>query len=40
MAGWIDDLRASIVVPGAGHWVQQQEPGAVNEALLGFLSQV
>jgi pimeloyl-ACP methyl ester carboxylesterase len=37
MSGWVTDLRAEIVVPGAGHWVQQQEPGAVNEALLGFL---
>jgi pimeloyl-ACP methyl ester carboxylesterase len=40
MAGWVEDLRAATVVPGTGHWVQQQEPGAVNEALLGFLSQV
>jgi epoxide hydrolase A/B len=39
MDGWVTDLRASIVVPGAGHWVQQQEPAAVNEALLGFLAE-
>jgi pimeloyl-ACP methyl ester carboxylesterase len=39
MQGWVTDLRASIVVPGAGHWVQQQEPAAVNEALLGFLAE-
>ena len=37
MDGWVDDLRERIVVPGAGHWVQQQAPGAVNDALLGFL---
>jgi pimeloyl-ACP methyl ester carboxylesterase len=37
MRGWVTDLRAEIVVPGAGHWVQQQEPEAVNAALLGFL---
>ena len=37
MSGWVSDLRAEIVVPGAGHWVQQQEPEAVNTALLQFL---
>jgi len=37
MSGWVSDLRAEIVVPGAGHWVQQQEPKAVNAALLEFL---
>lgn len=38
MQGWVDDLRAEIVVPGAGHWVQQQAPDAVNAALLAFLA--
>ncbi len=37
MRGWVDDLRAEIVVPGAGHWVQQEAPNTVNAALLGFL---
>jgi pimeloyl-ACP methyl ester carboxylesterase len=37
MHGWVNDLRAEIVVPGAGHWVQQQEPEAANAALLDFL---
>ena len=37
MDGWVTDLRANIVVSGAGHWVQQQEPAAVNAALLEFL---
>ncbi len=40
MRGWVTDLREEIVVPGAGHWVQQQEPEAVNAALLGFLSSL
>jgi pimeloyl-ACP methyl ester carboxylesterase len=40
MTGWVTDLRSNIVVPGAGHWVQQQEPEAVNAALLGFLSEL
>ena len=37
MQGWVDDLRAEIDVPEAGHWVQQQAPDAVNAALLEFL---
>lgn len=37
MAGWVLDLRSEVVVPGAGHWVQQQAPEAVNAALLDFL---
>ncbi len=38
MHGWVTDLRGEIVVPGAGHWVQQQEPEAVNAALVEFLA--
>jgi epoxide hydrolase A/B len=38
MNGWVSDLRANIVVPGAGHWVQQQAPDTVNAALLDFLA--
>ena len=37
MDGWVTNLREHVVVPGAGHWVQQQAPDAVNEALLRFL---
>jgi pimeloyl-ACP methyl ester carboxylesterase len=37
MDGWVDDLRAKIVVPGVGHWVQQEAPEAVNSALIEFL---
>jgi pimeloyl-ACP methyl ester carboxylesterase len=40
MQGWVDDLRGEIIVPGAGHWVQQQAPEAVNAALLEFLASV
>ncbi len=31
------DFRGSTIVPGAGHWVQQEAPGPVNEALDTFL---
>jgi pimeloyl-ACP methyl ester carboxylesterase len=40
MNGWVTDLRAEIVVPGAGHWVQQQAPELVNAALLDFLDML
>jgi pimeloyl-ACP methyl ester carboxylesterase len=40
MQGWVQELRAEIVVPGAGHWVQQQAPDAVNAALLEFLASL
>jgi pimeloyl-ACP methyl ester carboxylesterase len=38
MQGWMDDLRAEVVVTDAGHWVQQQAPDIVNAALLEFLT--
>ena len=37
MRGWVTDMREEVIVPGAGHWVQQQEPQAVNATLLRFL---
>jgi pimeloyl-ACP methyl ester carboxylesterase len=37
MTDWVTDLRWNTVVPGAGHWVQQEEPEIVNRALLEFL---
>ena len=35
---WLTDLRGQVVIPGAGHWIQQERPDAVNAALLGFLA--
>lgn len=37
MTGLVTDLRSSVVVEGAGHWVQQERPDEVNAALLEFL---
>lgn len=34
----VTDLRGHVVVPGAGHWLQQERPEAVNEALIKFLT--
>jgi epoxide hydrolase A/B len=40
MDGWVEDLRGRLVLEGAGHWVQQERPGEVNEALLRFLADL
>lgn len=37
MREWVTDLRDVVLVPGAGHWVQQEAPAEVNAALLAFL---
>ena len=38
MDGLVTDLRLSVTVPGAGHWVQQERPAEVNAALIEFLA--
>jgi epoxide hydrolase A/B len=35
----VPNLAGVVVVPGAGHWVQQEAPEAVNAALLDFLGK-
>jgi pimeloyl-ACP methyl ester carboxylesterase len=37
MDEWVPGLRRSLILPGAGHWIQQERPAEVNEALLAFL---
>ncbi len=37
MKDWIPDLREQRVLPGAGHWIQQERPDEVNAFLLDFL---
>jgi pimeloyl-ACP methyl ester carboxylesterase len=34
------DFRGSTIIPGAGHWVQQEAPDAVNAALDAFLASL
>jgi pimeloyl-ACP methyl ester carboxylesterase len=34
------DFRGSTIVPGAGHWVQQEAPATVNQTLEAFLSEL
>jgi pimeloyl-ACP methyl ester carboxylesterase len=33
---WVTDHRGDVIVGGAGHWVQQEAPDPVNDALLSF----
>ena len=40
MDGWVTDLREAVVLDGAGHWVQQERPGEVTEALERFVSSL
>lgn len=37
MEGWVTDMRVNELIPGAGHWVQQEKPLETNDALLRFL---
>jgi pimeloyl-ACP methyl ester carboxylesterase len=37
---WVTDHRGDVVVDGAGHWVQQEAPGPVNDALLSFCNDL
>ncbi|OJH40235.1 alpha/beta fold hydrolase [Cystobacter ferrugineus] len=37
MKALVPHLHEPVIVPGAGHWVQQERPAEVNAALLSFL---
>jgi pimeloyl-ACP methyl ester carboxylesterase len=34
----VPGLRRTLILPGCGHWTQQERPGEVNAALLEFLA--
>ena len=34
----LPEFRGATLIPGSGHWVQQETPAAFNDALLGFLA--
>jgi len=36
----VPDLRQTIVLPGCGHWTQQERPAEVNAAMLCFLGEL
>jgi pimeloyl-ACP methyl ester carboxylesterase len=33
-------LHGPVVLPGCGHWTQQERPAEVNAALLDFLARI
>jgi pimeloyl-ACP methyl ester carboxylesterase len=35
--GQTPNYKGSVIIPGVGHWTQQENPEAFNSALLGFL---
>ena len=36
----VPDLRGKVILPGCGHWTQQERPEAVNAAMIGFLKSL
>jgi pimeloyl-ACP methyl ester carboxylesterase len=38
LSATVPDLRTNVLVPGAGHWIQQERPDEVNRLLLEFLA--
>ena len=34
---FVPQLRQTILLPGCGHWTQQERPEAVNAAMIDFL---
>jgi pimeloyl-ACP methyl ester carboxylesterase len=36
----LPNLKAGLLIPGAGHWIQRERPFEVNEALIQFLRDV
>jgi epoxide hydrolase A/B len=36
----VPGLRKKILVPGAGHWIQQERPNVVNDLLIEFLASL
>jgi pimeloyl-ACP methyl ester carboxylesterase len=37
---FVPELRETIMLPGCGHWTQQERPREVNDAMLAFLREV
>jgi pimeloyl-ACP methyl ester carboxylesterase len=36
----VPDLRDTVILPGCGHWTQQERPQEVNERLVAFCEVV
>jgi epoxide hydrolase A/B len=37
LATFVPQLRGTVMLPGCGHWTQQERPAKVNAAMIGFL---
>jgi pimeloyl-ACP methyl ester carboxylesterase len=37
---FVPNLTKTIMLPGCGHWTQQERPNEVNAALIAFLREV
>ena len=40
LAALVPRLRKTIILPGCGHWTQQERPREVNAAMLEFLASL
>ncbi|MEN3289398.1 MAG: hypothetical protein V7634_3698, partial [Bradyrhizobium sp.] len=40
LASLVPELRAKVILPGCGHWTQQERAPEVNAAMIGFLRQL
>lgn len=40
MPALVTDLRGSVTLDGAGHWIQQERADAVNELILTFANSL
>ena len=40
LAKHVPNLRRTIMLPGCGHWTQQERADEVNAALIGFLREL
>ncbi len=40
LTAFAPNLRGTTLLPGCGHWTQQERPAEVNQALIGFLGSL
>jgi len=40
LARFVPGLRGTVMLPGCGHWTQQERPREVNAALIDFLRRL
>ena len=40
LKSFVPQLRSTIMLPGCGHWTQQERPAEVNAAMIDFLREL